>query len=305
MRTNGAICPYLCIKTAFLLWLWVTGIKPVILHSMDIQSELSKTERELQIRNYSPSTAKSYLYGIKEYFAFVGNAPLLPDTERVKAFLMALKQRGCSAQTAILMLNAVKFYARAVAHAPASIDVRVPKRGSRLPVVLSRDDIRRILEATTNRKHRLLLALSYGAGLRVSEAVGLKVQDVRLGELVLHLKEAKGRKDRVTVIPEKLVPELRIFIAGKDGDEYVFASERGGELTTRTAQKVFEKSLAKAGLKSNATFHSLRHSFATHLIENGVDIRYVQELLGHHNIRTTQRYTHVTNPMLKNIKSPL
>lgn len=98
---------------------------------------------------------------------------------------------------------------------------------------------------------------------------------------------------------------MRQLIAGKTSHEPVFASERGGKLTTRTAQKIFEKSLQLAGIKKNATFHSLRHSFATHLLENGVDIRYVQELLGHQNIRTTQQYTHVTNPQLRNIRSPL
>jgi site-specific recombinase XerD len=126
-----------------------------------------------------------------------------------------------------------------------------------------------------------------------------------LDELTLHIKQAKGSKDRISILPEKLREQLGELMIGKDSEEYVFESERGGCLTTRTAQIVFAKTLKSVGIKKNATFHSLRHSFATHLLENGVDIRHVQKLLGHANIRTTQLYTKVTNPQLKNIRSPL
>jgi len=147
--------------------------------------------------------------------------------------------------------------------------------------------------------------LSYGAGLRISEVVNLKVKDINLEELTIHLKNAKGKKDRITIFPEKIKNDLQNLITSKNLNDYLFESERGGKLTERTAQKIFEKALQQSGIKKEATFHSLRHSFATHLLENGVDVRYVQELLGHQNIRTTQRYTQVTNPKLKNIKSPL
>jgi Site-specific recombinase XerD len=123
--------------------------------------------------------------------------------------------------------------------------------------------------------------------------------------LVVHIKGAKGKKDRMSVLPEKLQNDLRNIIAGKKHSDYVFASNQGGSLTTTSLQKMFRVSLKKANVNKPATFHSLRHSFATHLLENGTDVRYVQELLGHSNIRTTQVYTQVTNPKLKNIKSPL
>lgn len=147
--------------------------------------------------------------------------------------------------------------------------------------------------------------MAYGAGLRISEAISLKVKDVNLEELTIHLKNAKGKKDKITIFPEKIRSNLQGLMAEKNLDDYLFESERGGKLTERTAQKVFENALRGIGIKKEATFHSLRHSFATHLLENGVDVRYVQELLGHQNIRTTQIYTQVTNPKLKNIKSPL
>ena len=135
--------------------------------------------------------------------------------------------------------------------------------------------------------------------------LNLKIRDLNLKELTIHLKAAKGKKDRLTVVPEKIAPELDNFMRGKRNNDYVFASDRGGRLTEASAQKIFYTALKKAKIKKQASFHSLRHSFATHLLENGVDVRYVQELLGHQNIRTTQIYTHLTNLALKNIKSPL
>jgi len=162
-----------------------------------------------------------------------------------------------------------------------------------------------VISSIKNLKHKLIISLAYGAGLRVSEVVNLKIKDINLDELTIHLKNAKGKKDRITIFSEKIKNDLQNLIAGKNLNDYLFESERGGKLTERTVQKVFENALRGAGIKKDATFHSLRHSFATHLLENGVDVRYVQELLGHANIRTTQVYTKVTNPKLKNIKSPL
>ncbi len=223
----------------------------------------------------------------------------------MRQHFLGLEKRGASAQTRNLCLSALKFYYRHVVREKAPITIQTAKRPLSLPVVLSREEIGRMLEGTQNTKHRLMLALAYGAGLRVSEVVALRVQDLDFSEMTMHIKEAKGRKDRVSVVPEKILSDLKKLVTEKPGQDYVFPSEWGGRLTTRTAQKVFEQALGRAGIKKAATFHSLRHSFATHLLENGVDIRYVQVLLGHNNIRTTQRYTQVTNPMLKSIRSPL
>ena len=186
-----------------------------------------------------------------------------------------------------------------------AIEIKFAKTASKLPIVLSRAEIEKILLVINNKKHNLMIALAYSGGLRVSEIINLKVKDVCLAELTIHIKDAKGNKDRITLLPEKLIGDVEKLIANKKLNDYIFPSERGGKLTERTAQKVFETALKKAGIKKEATFHSLRHSFATHLLENGVDVRFVQELLGHANIRTTQIYTKVTNPMLRKIKSPL
>lgn len=271
----------------------------------NMQNQIEKTIRELKIRNYSFRTINCYLYGLKEYFSYKKQDFENYDEENIKNFLLFSERKGVSAQTRNLYLNAIKFYYRNVTKTSDKIEIRSAKKNQSLPVVLSRNEIDKILKATNNSKHRLLLALSYAAGLRVSEVINLKIQDIDFSELIIHIKEAKGKKDRITVFPEKLSDSIKNLIAGKNMNDFVFSSDRGGNLTTRTAQKVFENSLKKSGIKKDATFHSLRHSFATHLLENGVDVRYVQELLGHQNIRTTQIYTQVTNPKLKNIKSPL
>ncbi|MDD5567433.1 MAG: tyrosine-type recombinase/integrase [Patescibacteria group bacterium] len=271
---------------------------------MPIQSELDSTEKELKIRNYSPKTVKSYLYAIREYFIFKNRDYHIYEEESVKNFLLLLKNKNISGQSINVYLNAIKFYYRNVLKGTPKIDIRCAKKNKSLPVILSREEIKEIIGSIANQKHKLIIALAYGAGLRVSEIVNLRVGNIDIRELTVHIKQSKGRKDRLSVFPESLVDDIRKFISGKESDDLVFISEHGGSLATRTAQKIFDHSLAKSGIMKKATFHSLRHSFATHLLENGVDIRYVQELLGHNSIRTTQQYTQVTNPGLKKIKSP-
>ncbi len=270
-----------------------------------MQKILQQTEEELKLKGYSQKTIKSYLTNIKKYFIFAKKRGLKTKEKAIKSFLINLQEKGLSSSSVNLALNAIKFFYRHVLKTNFKTKIKYAKRPKKLPVVLSKQEINQIINSIRNSKHRLLISLSYGAGLRVSETVNLKVRDINPEELTIHLKKSKGDKDRITIFPEKLKIELKNLVDQKDLNSYLFISERGGKLTTRTAQKVFSNALKKAKIKKTASFHSLRHSFATHLLENGVDVRYVQELLGHSNIRTTQRYTQVTNPKLKNIKSPL
>lgn len=270
-----------------------------------VQSQLKRTEEELRLRGASRKTIRAYTDVLKHYFLWKGGNYSKQDEENIRKYLLYKEEMGSSAATRNLALNAIKFFYRDVVRSREKIAIKYARVVKSVPVVLSRIEVRKLIDATNNLKHKLMLALAYGTGMRISEVVSLKVCDFDLDELIVHIKQAKGRKDRITVFPESLKRDIQNFIACKSGDDYVFESERGGKLTTRSAQKVFLNSLKAAGVSKPATFHSLRHSFATHLLENGVDIRYVQELLGHQNIRTTQRYTKVTNPMLKNIKSPL
>lgn len=271
---------------------------------MKIKDLLEKIECELRLRNYSRKTIESYLCCLGNYFRFIKNVKKDADLLRIKEFLLAKQGIGQSSQTINVHLYAIKYFHSEIMKSTVPIDIKFAKTASKLPVVLSRKEIRLILENINNKKHRLMVTLAYAGGLRVSEITHLKVRDIDFEELTIHLKSAKGNKARITIFPEKLKSEIKKFVNEKDGAEPVFTSERGGRLTERTAQKVFENALRKSSIQKKATFHSLRHSFATHLLENGTDVRYVQELLGHANIRTTQLYTKVTNPKLKNIKSP-
>lgn len=270
-----------------------------------MQTEMSKLERELRIRNYSPRTIKSYIFALKQYFSFKKSDFSVFDENNVKEFLLFSEKRGISAQSRNLFLNAIKYYYRHIGGNHELLGIRSAKKVNRLPVILSKEEIGILLSGVKNMKHNLLLSIAYGAGLRVSEVISLKVQDVDLNGLMIHVRQAKGRRDRVSVLSESLVEKLIVFSSAKKANNYLFESQRGGKLSARTAQKIFENALRKSGIKKQVTFHSLRHSFATHLLENGVSIRYIQELLGHQNIRTTQIYTHLTNPQLKNIRSPL
>jgi len=270
-----------------------------------MQKYLEKARQELRLRNYSLKTIKSYLYCLREYFNFKRSNLERINEDKIKQFLLNKQDKNYSSQTINLYLNAIKFFYREVLKIPQKISLKFAKRSRKLPVVLSRKEIKNIIDVIGNSKHKLIISLAYGAGLRISEVVNLKIKDVSSEELILHLKNAKGNKDRITIFSEKIKVSLQGLTVGKNLNDYLFESERGGKLTERTIQKVFERALQRADIKKKATFHSLRHSFATHLLENGVDVRYVQELLGHQNIRTTQIYTQVTNPRLKNIKSPL
>lgn len=270
-----------------------------------MQKYLEKVKNELRLRNYSQKTINSYILCLKEFFIYLKQDFERVDVDKIRQYLLKKQEKGYSPQTVNLHLNSIKFFYREMVKSPHQINIKFAKRSKKLPIVLSKPEIERLINSVPNAKHRLLISLSYGAGLRVSEAINLKVKDLDFENLTIHLKLSKGGKDRITIFPEKMKNDLLNLTAGKDKNELVFESERGGKLTSRSAQKAFGNALKKSKIKKDATFHSLRHSFATHLLENGVDVRYVQELLGHRKIRTTQIYTQVTSPKLKNIKSPL
>ena len=269
-----------------------------------MQNYLQQVDDELKLRHYSLKTRVSYLRCVRDYLAVCTITKSAGDIELIRQFLLTKYDKNYASQTVNLYLNAIKFLYRDVLKLPFKIDIKFAKREKRLPVVLTLAEIRLILDNIVNNKHRLMIAIAYGAGLRVSEVQKLQIKDVLFDEMLIKVNLGKGNKDRFTLLPEKLIDELKALVSGKESGDYVFDSNRGGKLSTRSLEKVFSNALKKANIAKDATFHSLRHSFATHLLEDGVDIRYVQELLGHQNIRTTQIYTHVTNPKLKNIRSP-
>lgn len=270
-----------------------------------MQTIAQKMENLLRLRNYSQKTINSYLFYINEYLNFSKTQEIKNKHEAIEKYLLEKQKNDQSPQTINLALNSIKFLYREVLKSNDKIKFRCAKKNKKLPVVLSRREIEKIILQINNNKHKLMISLGYAAGLRISEVINLRVKDIDLEGFIIHIKNSKGKKDRITVFPEKLSNSIKNLMAGKNKNELVFESNRGGKLTTTSLQKVFRKALEKSAIKKEATFHSLRHSFATHLLENGTDVRYVQKLLGHANIRTTQIYTQVTNPTLKNIRSPL
>ena len=182
-----------------------------------------------------------------------------------------------------------------------------PKKNKYIPIVLSKQEINRMLEVTTNKKHHFIISLFYGTGLRLEELQNIKMRDIDLDRGMLRIFQGKGKKDRMAIIPKKLMEILAIQIKLKIPSDYLFTSNRIKKMDTRSIQKIVTNSAFKAGIAKTVSPHTLRHSFATHLLvlENGTDIRYIQELLGHAKIETTQIYTHVANKNLAMIISPL
>jgi site-specific recombinase XerD len=175
-----------------------------------------------------------------------------------------------------------------------------------LPVVLSREEVGQLLEVTANLKHQTLLMVAYSAGLRVGEVVQLKIGDIDASRLQIRVRGGKGQKDRYTLLSEVALEAVRAYVKAYGLREWLFPGPGGAKpLSIRSAQHIFERAKRKAGIEKEATFHSLRHAFATHLLEDGVDIRYIQELLGHSNVETTQRYTHVAQQAMGRLRSPL
>lgn len=244
-------------------------------------SLLEIIQKEMRIRNYSERTIEAYSRVCSELYKIYKKPPRELSEDEIKDYLYTLQKKGLSSQSIALAVNAINYLFIQIYKNNSFQKLRHPKRSSKIPVVLSRQDIDLVLSKISNPKHRLIISLAYAAGLRVSEVISLKVKDIDLAEMTITVRQGKGKKDRLSVISQKLINELETIIANRIGHDFLFASERGGKLTTATPQKIFYSALRKAGIKKEATFHSLRHSFATHLLENGVDVRYVQELLGH------------------------
>lgn len=198
-----------------------------------------KTEEFLRLRNYSHKTIKIYLFYIKDFLLFAKQNKVSEKNEVVRLFLLKRQENGNSPQTINLALNAIKFFYREIVKSQDKIDLKFAKKNKRLPVVLSRAEVEKIISNIYNNKHRLMISLAYGSGLRVSEVVNMRVKDINITELIIHIKEAKGKKDRITVFPEKSVADIQNLIAGKQGNDFVFESIRGGKLTTTTVQKGF------------------------------------------------------------------
>lgn len=268
---------------------------------------MERYQQELRLRGYAGRTVKTYTSCLRQFVRWV--APLVPrevPTDYPRSFVMHLVELGASRSLVDQQISALKFlYVELYGWSAEVFDVPRPRRRRALPIVPTRGEVLQLANALSNRKHRAAVLLAYGSGLRVGELVALDVGDVDLDELLVRVRAGKGGKDRHTVLSEALVPEVAWLTNGRADHAPLVASAHGGRWSTRSMQQVMAKACRKAGVQKRVTPHSLRHAFATHLLEAGTDLRVIQVLMGHAKIETTTRYTHVVNPSRVRVVSPL
>ena len=271
------------------------------------QALFEDLRKEMILRKYSPKTIKAYIYYNINLLEFTDKKAKDIKEKDFKNYLFHLvEDKQVATSTLNSAINALKFYYGVVLKRKFPYEIKRPKKDKLLPVVLNRKEISKILTASSNIKHCALLMLIYSGGLRVGEVVKLRVEDIDSERKCIRIKSSKGRKDRYTILSEKALQILRTYYKEHQPKGWLFpGSKPGSHISTRTAQAIFEQAVQKARIRKHVGVHSLRHSFATHLLESGVDLRYIQELLGHKSSKTTEIYTHVTNEALMSIKSPL
>ena len=254
---------------------------------------LKKLETELKIRGFSAKTLKAYVFHNKGFLEFCKKDVESVNEQDVKDYMAHLMDKGQRPASVSLAMSAIKFLYDEMLGKGIFVKIKLPKAEKKLPTVLSKDEIRKILNVTKNPKHKLLIAFLYSSGLRVSEAVSMKIDDLDLKERMGIVRAGKGKKDRNIILSESLINDLKRYLeTRKDESPYVFnIKER--YITIRQAQRIVKEAANRAGIKKRVFCHALRSSFATHLLENGTDIRVIQELLGHVSLSTTQKYTHV------------
>jgi len=266
-----------------------------------------KLTNEMRARKYSVKTQNVYIYYNRLICRELQKTPEEITQDDITAFLAKMdKNKNYSASAINLAISSVKFFFKYAVKSSTISEKHRPRQDKRLPAVLSKEEIIEILGIEKNPKHRLLLMLIYSSGLRVSEVVALKKEHIDLSRGVIYIKHGKGRKDRNTLLSEKASQFLKDYYEYFKIDTWIFpGSPVSQHLSIRSAQYIFDKAIKRAGIIKKISIHGLRHSFATHLLESGTDIRYIQTLLGHANLRTTERYTHVAKRNVLKIKSPL
>lgn len=272
---------------------------------MSPEEFLKKIEIELKISKNSPNTIKSYLLRNQELIDFIKKSPEEISEEDVKLFL-AEKLSDRAANSIIQFLAAIKYAYTSVFKKDITAGIRRPRKEKRIPTVLTKEEVQKLLNSISNKKSKLMVSMLYGCGLRVSELINLKIDDLFFDEKIGYIKQAKGRKDRMFNIPEFLFEDLKNQVANQraQNQEFLF-SFNSKRLSSRNLQKIVERAAKRAAIQKAVHCHTLRHSFATHLLEQGTDIRKIQELLGHADLSTTQIYAHVSSEELKKIKSPI
>ncbi len=270
-----------------------------------------KLIEHLTLKAYSKSTIKTYRNEFAAFLRILGRVPVESmDEDKIKRyFVYCFEELGLSENTLHSRINALKFYYEQVLGREKFFwNIPRPKRPMQLPKLLNEDELARLFNSLTNKKHKAMMFTAYSGGLRVSEIVNLRIADIDSGRMQILVRKAKGKKDRYVQLSPILLDILRDYVQTYEPRprEFLFESEQTfTAYPTRTVQQIFSNAKNAAGIRKEVGIHSLRHSFATHLLDKGTDIKFIKDLLGHFNIKTTERYLHVSKAKLVNIASPL
>lgn len=267
----------------------------------------TRMTEDLRLRNYSEETVKVYINHVARFAQHAGRSPEALGAEEIRKYQQYLVEKQVSVAYHIQAVSALRFLYRVTVGREELIErIPYPRRSSKLPVVLSRDEVARLLGVIQNRKHRVLLTTAYAAGLRVSELTHLRLEDIDSQRMLIHVRQGKGCKDRMVMLARALLIELRAYWLQYRPRIWLFPGRLPTvPLSTRSAQKVCTAARQQAGITKAVSMHTLRHSFATHLLESGTDLRVIQMLMGHGSLRTTTRYMHVSTDRLLQTPSPL
>ena len=263
--------------------------------------------QKLELKKYANNTVKTYVSCFEDYLNYYDQQDVNKlDENDVRNYLGYLIKMNRSDSYLNQAINSIKFYYETVLGMPNRFySIERPRQKRKLPVVLSKEDVSLIIASSNNLKHKCIISLLYSAGLRRSELLNLKLEDIESKRMLIRVRDAKGNKDRYTLLSDKLLKDLRIYYKEYQPKKYLFEGQKKDQYSPNSVGKVVSNAAIKAGIKIPVSSHILRHSFATHLLESGVDIRYIQLLLGHNSTKTTEIYTHVAKSSFDFIKNPL
>ncbi|MFH1696590.1 MAG: site-specific tyrosine recombinase/integron integrase [Candidatus Diapherotrites archaeon] len=281
------------------------AVKPVL--APENEELLKRFDQELAIVGYSPRTLEMYKMYTRAFLEHANKPAKGATREDVVSFLAHMKQdRGSGNATLALVHASLKFFFHTFLHMKIIEDIKIPKREKKLPTVLTKDEVKALIKATKHGRNRLMVEMLYSSGLRVSELVKMRAEDIDLREKMGRVKGGKGGKDRTIILSTEWCRGIKRHLKHKKiKSDSLFSKKNGKPLSADTIQRIIRESAEKAGIQKHVTPHSMRHSFATHLLEGGENIRKIQELLGHSNLNTTQIYTTVSTEELKKVRSPL
>jgi integrase/recombinase XerD len=259
-------------------------------------------------KRYSPQTIETYTGVLKSFFKFHHAKPIaeINASDVIEYNHKYILKNNYSSSYQNQLVNSLKLYYQVVEHTALEVELlHRPRKERKLPNVLSQEEVRRLLSSMANMKHRAMLSLIYSCGLRRGELLALQIADVDSARHLLHIHQAKGKKDRVIPLSDKILSLLRDYYKSYQPVQWLFEGAKKGEpYSEKSLESVLKQAVARAGIKKPVSLHWLRHSYATHLLEAGTDLRYIQVLLGHHSSRTTEIYTHVSTLHLQQIRSP-